>query len=358
MSNEHELSPASSISPADVTPTAGTPNVGDDLPPVQPPSAAFVFQLFVIPALIVLAVVGVWALFGQMATTETDWRALVDDLDSNNPQISQRAMFGLAQALESDRRRGEEGRQLSKDPELAARIAVRLEREFQRKATDNNSIALQVFLIRGLGQLDPSDQVLKLLVRAIEESQDAEIRKSGIVSLSQLGGQISADPAKASSLDLAPVIAGLTRLSQESDINLVRAGAFALGVYPGEESVHQLTVLSQHSDRFVAVNAAVGLVRQGKTEGYPVFYREIDQAISGNTLTPDEQIDQSNVLRNVLKAVGDLSNRWNDEQRRALESKVETLAENHPHRRIRYDAQAALLQLKNRSDSKGTASQQ
>ena len=44
------------------------------LPPVEPPSAGFIVQLFVVPALIVLAVVGVWALFGKIASSDEDWR--------------------------------------------------------------------------------------------------------------------------------------------------------------------------------------------------------------------------------------------------------------------------------------------
>ena len=40
---------------------------GDDLlPPVEPPSAGFIIQLFVVPALIVLVIVSVWFTFSWL----------------------------------------------------------------------------------------------------------------------------------------------------------------------------------------------------------------------------------------------------------------------------------------------------
>src|SRR5205823_12344008 len=43
-----------------------------DLPPVEPPSAGFVVQLFVIPAAVVVVVIIVWLLFGKLAGGERD----------------------------------------------------------------------------------------------------------------------------------------------------------------------------------------------------------------------------------------------------------------------------------------------
>jgi hypothetical protein len=38
-----------------------------DLPPVEPPTAGFIVQLFVLPAVIVAVVIVVWLLFGKLA---------------------------------------------------------------------------------------------------------------------------------------------------------------------------------------------------------------------------------------------------------------------------------------------------
>ena len=42
------------------------------LPEVQPPSAGFIVQLFVVPAVIVLIIVAVYVLFGRLASGEAD----------------------------------------------------------------------------------------------------------------------------------------------------------------------------------------------------------------------------------------------------------------------------------------------
>ena len=78
--------------------TQGYGNRPEELPPVTPPSAGFIVQLFLIPALIVMAVVAVWALFGKLADSGSAWAPLVADLGSGNEHRQWRAAQELAQA--------------------------------------------------------------------------------------------------------------------------------------------------------------------------------------------------------------------------------------------------------------------
>ena len=71
----------------------------EELPPVKPPSAGFIVQLFLIPALIVMAVVAVWALFGRLADSGTDWAQLVVELGSGNEHRRWRAAQELQKCL-------------------------------------------------------------------------------------------------------------------------------------------------------------------------------------------------------------------------------------------------------------------
>src|SRR5687768_581572 len=62
------------------------------LPPVEPPSAGFIIQLFVIPAVIVAAVVLFWFVIESLARSgEQDPDQIVRDLRSNNQARFQRA---------------------------------------------------------------------------------------------------------------------------------------------------------------------------------------------------------------------------------------------------------------------------
>ena len=78
----------------------GTPATLPDLPKVEPPSAGFVVQLFVIPAVVVVVVIIVWLLFGKLAGGERDAMEYVRRLRS--PAANWRNAFELASLIQHD----------------------------------------------------------------------------------------------------------------------------------------------------------------------------------------------------------------------------------------------------------------
>src|SRR5260221_2851629 len=104
-----------------------TAQLPEDPPPVQPPSAGFIIQLFVVPGLIVLAIVAVWALFGKLASGENDWQARLGELRRPNEQPPLRGAFGLAQKVTARQKLGGSGRGLFRNPESAHALAEQLE---------------------------------------------------------------------------------------------------------------------------------------------------------------------------------------------------------------------------------------
>src|SRR5689334_11582536 len=73
---------------------APRPVVSSDemLPPIEPPSAGFIIQLFVVPAVIVACVVGVWFLIESLARQgEQDPAKIVASLRSPNQARFQQA---------------------------------------------------------------------------------------------------------------------------------------------------------------------------------------------------------------------------------------------------------------------------
>src|ERR1700758_561593 len=78
---------------------AGEPSLSD-LPPVEAPSAGFIVQLFVIPAVVVAVVIVVWLLFGKLAGGERDAREYVRLL--RGPGATWRNAFELASLIRND----------------------------------------------------------------------------------------------------------------------------------------------------------------------------------------------------------------------------------------------------------------
>ena len=333
--------------------------LSDDLPPVQPPSAGFIVQLFVFPALIVMGVVAIWWMFGLIAVGEQDWRKLLQDLQSQNLHVRNRSMYGLAQVLEQDSRRGEQGQHLRINREIAQALAEQLVIELRKNSTSKEGLAIQEYLTRALGMMDSLDAITPALKMALEPQREEEIRKSALVSISLIAGR--ADEVGRPLTD-SNLIESLIQTSGDSAPIIRQTSAFALGLFQSPAATQQLEVLLENPDRFTAVNAALGLARRGSTKGYEVFLKSLSEQLipiepkrplnpSDNTATVkpdnlDPAGDQFRIQKNVLKAINDLAAKFDEAQRQTLMPLVEKLASTHPEIRIRIDAEAALNSLR------------
>lgn len=124
---------------------AELPAAAEFLPPVEPPSAKFIVQLFVVPGLIVAAIVGVWLLFGKLASAEQDWQALVADMKSSNEHRRGRGAMGLAQALAVDQNRKSEGPRLTTNPQVAQELSALLSDTLKSSSNEPVVIDQQAF---------------------------------------------------------------------------------------------------------------------------------------------------------------------------------------------------------------------
>lgn len=308
----------------------------DDLPPVQPPSAGFIVQLFVVPALIVLAVVAVWAMFGRIAAGEQDWHLLVQELESPNPHVHRRAMFGLAQLLDTDRRLEQDGQHLASNPEIATALTKLLEKQLQSPNADEETLSSQVYLTRAMGLIDLPEAAIPVLSKALDDQYDIEVRKGAVTSIALIAGRAMERGTPVS----GPVADALIDLSQDSDPTLKRAAAFALGLVDSPEAKDRLQVLLQDTgDPMTAINAAIALSRSDSTAGYHVFVSAL--TASKPQKSAEAEQDRLLILKNTLKAVGDLAAKFTPEQRAELLKLVIQLAEEDAETRVRVDARAA-----------------
>ena len=179
---------------------------------------------------------------------------------------------------------------------------------------------------------------------ALEPQRDDDIRKSALVSLSFVAGRARergrplADPA---------IIGSLIQQSQDSIPIIRQTAAFALGLFESPEATHQLEVLLENPDRMTAINAAIGLARSGSTKGFAVMKESLSASPTASDPKGSEaEGEQFRILKNVLKAVNELSPKFDAAQKQELIPLVESLASHHPEIRIRVDAEAALKSLK------------
>jgi len=325
----------------------------EDLPPVEPPSAGFIVQLFVIPMLIVGAIVGVYALFGRLAGGEQDWRTLVTELRNTNEHRRWRAAIGLAHLLKVDADRGQDGQQLAKNTEIAKALLEVLDEEPSAgsQISDEKYLNQQQYLITALGLLDQPKTVVPALQQFLTSTEEKEqgMRIEALRSISLIANRTQERAEREDRpllvqelVEIPSLTDDVISVTQDSEVLYRQLGAFVLGLLPSPESRQRLEVLLNDSDRDVRVNAAIGLSRQESTAGWPVFQAELKNGVEQGS----EQAGMDLVvMRNSLKAVEDLQGEWSKAQKDELEDLVASLAEAHPERRIRADAKRTLQTL-------------
>ena len=111
----------------------------DALPPVEPPSAAFLVQLFLVPGIIVAIIVGVWLAFHWLAHLGNDPQAYVRTLRRDNEGRWQAAL-NLANDL-----RGPGGAALKADASLATELGRILADEVASGRTGDQSQTLRLY---------------------------------------------------------------------------------------------------------------------------------------------------------------------------------------------------------------------
>jgi hypothetical protein len=235
--------------------TKDNPTTLPDLPPVEPPSAGFVVQLFVIPAVVVVVVVIVWLLFGKLAGGERDAMEYVRRLRS--PTANWRLAFELASLIQHDAKIGS-------DPTLLGELTDLLSSELDQKDDDpelTKYVALTLGAFRTLDARTERGQNVDPLVplsRALDPKYKDQIRLAAALSLAKQAARLNGE------LDDSRVVHALGEAAAAGEPELRQLAVYALG-FCGGSSASQLLreVLQRDEDRFVRYNAAIALARRG-----------------------------------------------------------------------------------------------
>ena len=225
-----------------------------DLPPVEPPSAGFVVQLFVIPAVVVVVVIIVWLLFGKLAGGERDAMEYVRQLRS--PAAHGRLAFELASLIQNDAKIGS-------DPVLLGELTDLLSHELDRNENPELTkfVALTLGAFQTLEARKENGQAVNPLVplaRALEPKYETPIRIAAAASLAKQAGRMNG------ALDDPHAITALGSAAATGPAELRQLAVYALGFFGSPAATEILRQrLQGDEDRFVRYNAAVALARRG-----------------------------------------------------------------------------------------------
>ncbi|MDA1164805.1 MAG: HEAT repeat domain-containing protein [Planctomycetota bacterium] len=332
--------------------------ISEDLPHVEPPSAGFIMQLFLVPGLIVAAVIAVWALFGQLSSSEQDWRQLVAEVRSNNEHRRWRGATGLAQMLRSDVELGESGNKLSTNPQIAKELATLLIELLNEPAQDEELTSQQSFLTRTLGWLDSLDDSIPALLQAMDAKYEVIVRSDALRSIALIVGRAKDNDQP---LERPELTERLLEVSQDSDPLIRQVAAFTLGLIPGGSVDQRLRVMAEDRDLNTRINAAMAMSRRGMADAVPALLglltsatKPVDPASMDGDTEVEKQIrarSQENmnqvVLGNALTALRNLSASLTDEHRAQAIALCRPLAENAANIKIRIEAGVTLKALSN-----------
>lgn len=265
-------------------------NSDELLPPIEPPSARFIIQLFVVPAVIVAVVVLAWFLIESMARRgEQDPDQIVDALRSNNQARFQQAK-DLADMLRLPQRYPE----IKTNRELAQKLAAYVDELVAAGSTAEADVTMRIFLVTALGEFHVDDG-LSALIKAALNDPERDVRRRAINALAVLAGSMAQlnEPLVDENLTEA-----LLKLADDQE-ELVRSEtAFAMGVAaaaPGADP-RLTTALEQLADdpytdaRF---NAAMGLARAGSPQAAPALAEMLDLDSIRSSLSGEKALNAS-----------------------------------------------------------------
>jgi hypothetical protein len=277
----------------------------DALPLVEPPSAGFLVQLFLVPALIVGIIVTVWLSFYWLAQLGNDPQASVRALRRNTEGRWQAAL-NLANDL-----RGLGGAKLKADTMLAAELASILNDEVKSGRPVGGSYAAEqsrelcVYLCRALGEFTVPEAAGPLVTHT-GDAAEPEIAQAAVEALAVLATNLAA--TSRSFTDPAAVTAAVIAATRSDNKNLRTSATFSLGVVGGDGARSRLTVLCEDSDDNVRYNAALGLARLGDPFAYETLGEMLglpDVPVKNeNPEAQAERYRRAMVVVNALKGVG------------------------------------------------------
>lgn len=330
-------------------PSQGKPSdplaAADALPPVEPPSAGFILQLFVVPGLIVVIIVMVWLMLNWLAHMGSDPQSYVKALERNN-EARWQAAVNLANALRSDKG------PLKNDSKLASQLAGILDREIAAGSLKEGSITLRDFLCRALGEFNVPDGLPVLLKAASTQRgpEEATVRRASLAAIALLAENVQKSGGTLANEQLDTT---LLAAAGDSDPLVREVAAYAMGSVGTPELDVKLRSMLKDSYANARYNAATGLARRGDAAVVPVLVEMLDpEEMAGVEIEKDEDARDSKravIVINALRSTGQLAKANPAADLAPLVAAIEKLLTANLQSQIRVQAADVLKQLQQRT---------
>jgi hypothetical protein len=315
----------------------------DQLPPVEPPSAGFIVQLFVIPALIVVIMFALGAGIKWLVDRDNNPQSYVESLRRNSDARWQ-AAHDLADLLRNPRYA-----RLKEDAKLAEQLAGILNKEIDDGSLEKNPIELRVYLCHLLGEFHVP-VVLDVLVKAAKTERGAAESAVRFAAMKGLAVWIDGAPRNnEAQRKLMPTILAASR----DDQPLLRStAAFALGAADTDEANQRLERMLVDSYPDVRYNAATMLATHGHAEAIEVLTEMLDQqqvaALEKEQEANSRDYKRDLIMVNALRATNDLAKKNSTADLTPLIDAVERLTAPGLPGGIQMQAKEVLFELNKR----------
>ncbi|MCI0334357.1 MAG: HEAT repeat domain-containing protein [Planctomycetes bacterium] len=329
---------------------------GDDLlPPVEPPSAGFIIQLFVVPALIVLLIVSLWLAFNWLVRAASRPEDVVKGLE-DGPSV---ARWQRASEL-ADMLRNERFGAFKRDGKSASELAHTLASEIEAAGMDDDDVEFRKYLALALGEFEVQEG-MDVLLKAATTNRDAreqKVRDGALQAIAVRAYNLQRldPPQHIENPDVEPT---LLRLAEDEDPLIRFQSAYALGKLGSAAAIERLEVMVDDPDADTRYNAAVALAHRGNAKAVETLAEMLD--LDEHAASRPEKDDETapNMVRSVIvhtaieaalalakqNTDADLSPVL-DELERLANAEPKALSEAQLPRQAQFDARRALNTLR------------
>ena len=248
------------MSHSDQAPDVHPPASDEELPPVEPPSAGFFVQLFLLPALLVVGIMTVWFLFGKLAGADQSIEDYVAIIKSDRKD-RWKAADDLARLLRANS-------PYVKSEPLAVALATELQATLDESSAPDPQ--LMEYLAGALGNMETSTGV-PALRRATAPEHPPAVRRVALIALARLAHRLDGR------LEDPNVVHDVREHLSDDDPELRELAAFALGFLGDRRAVPALVGSLDDAERTVRYNAAIALGSLDSAAGLPTIAEMLDQ---------------------------------------------------------------------------------